>query len=59
MHLASASLTPTIGLFSNAELEKYKPYNEGSAAVEINELKINELIVLVENALYPNLNTST
>ncbi|WP_445456936.1 glycosyltransferase family 9 protein [Flavobacterium sp. HNIBRBA15423] len=59
MHLASASLTPTIGLFSNAELEKYKPYNEGSAAVKINELKINELIVLVENALYPNLNTST
>lgn len=54
MHLASASLTPTIGLFTDTELEKYKPYNEGSAAVRVNELKINELITLIKNAIYSN-----
>ncbi len=58
MHLASSSLTPTIGLFSVTDTEKYKPYNEDSVAVNINEVEIDALIVLVENALYPNLNTS-
>lgn len=58
MHLASSSLTPTIGLFSVTDTEKYKPYNEGSVAVKTNEMEIDELIVLVKNALYPNLNTS-
>jgi ADP-heptose:LPS heptosyltransferase len=58
MHLASSSLTPTIGLFSVTDTEKYKPYNEGSVAVKTNEVEIDELIVLVENALYPDINTS-
>tara|TARA_R110002051_G_scaffold325872_2_gene432777 strand:+ start:14652 stop:15695 length:1044 start_codon:yes stop_codon:yes gene_type:complete len=58
MHLASASLTPTIGLFSVTDIEKHRPYNEGSVAINTNEVEIDELIVLVENALYPNLNTS-
>ncbi|WP_130736081.1 glycosyltransferase family 9 protein [Flavobacterium sp. J27] len=58
MHLASSSLTPTIGLFSITDTEKYMPYNEGSVAVKNNELEINELIVLIKNILYPNLNTS-
>ena len=58
MHLASSSLTPTIGLFSVTDTEKYKPYNEGSVAVKTNEVEIDELIVLVKNALYPYLNTS-
>ncbi|MGS2763854.1 glycosyltransferase family 9 protein [Sinomicrobium sp. M5D2P9] len=58
MHLASSSLTPTIGLFSVTDTEKYKPYNEGSVAIKTNEVEIEELIVLVENALYPNPNTS-
>ncbi|WP_157499330.1 glycosyltransferase family 9 protein [Flavobacterium beibuense] len=58
MHLASSSLTPTIGLFSDTDTEKYKPYNEGSVAVKTNEVEIDELIVLVKNNLYPDLNTS-
>ena len=58
MHLASASLTPTIGLFTTTDTEKYKPYNEGSIAIKINELKIDDLIVLIKNALYPHINTA-
>ncbi|WP_318342880.1 glycosyltransferase family 9 protein [Flagellimonas baculiformis] len=58
MQLASSSLTPTLGLFSVTEMEKYKPYNEGSAAVNTNEVEIDALLVLVKNALYPNLDTS-
>lgn len=57
MHLASSSLTPTIGLFSVTDPEKYKPFNQGSIAVNINEVEIDELIVHVKNALYPDLNT--
>lgn len=58
MHLASSSLTPTIGLFSVTDTEKYKPYNVGSVGVNINEMEIDDLIVLIHNALYPNLNSS-
>ena len=58
MHLASSSLTPVIGLFSITDIEKYKPYSEGSIAVNTNEVKIDKLMVLVKNALYPDLNTS-
>lgn len=58
MQLASSSLTPTIGLFSTTDIEKYKPYNEGSVAVKISAVEIEELIILVKNALYPDLNTS-
>src|SRR5690606_32825551 len=58
MHLASSSLTSTIGLFSDTDTEKYKPYNEGSVAVKTNEVDIDELIILIKNVLYPNLNTS-
>lgn len=57
MQLASSSLTPTVGLFSVADIEKYGPYNEGSVAVNTNEVKIEELIILVENILYPNTST--
>lgn len=57
MHLASSSLTPTIGLFIVTDMEKHKPYNEGSVAIQTHGLKINELIVLVENTLYPNIST--
>ncbi|UOB18109.1 glycosyltransferase family 9 protein [Abyssalbus ytuae] len=58
MHLASSSLTPTIGLFSVTDTEKYEPYNEGSVAVNINEVEIDALIAVVKNVLYPNLNTT-
>ncbi|MDC6390582.1 glycosyltransferase family 9 protein [Maribacter sp. PR1] len=58
MHLASSSLTPTIGLFSATDTKKYRPYNEGSLAVNINEVEIDALIAVVKKTLYPNLNTS-
>lgn len=57
MHLASSSLTPTVGLFSGTDTEKYRPYNEGSFAVRINEVEIDELIIVVKSALYPELST--
>jgi hypothetical protein len=57
IHLASSSLTPAIGLFTITDTEKYSPYNEASVAVNTNEVGIEELIVIVKNALYPNLNT--
>lgn len=36
MHLASSSLTPTIGLFSVTDEKKYHPYNNGSKAINTN-----------------------
>lgn len=36
MHLASASGTPTIGLFSVTDVSKYEPYGPGSAAIATN-----------------------
>ena len=59
LQLASSSLTPTIGLFSVTDMEKYETYNEDSVAVNTNEVEIDELIVLVKNTLYPNQNIST
>ena len=36
MHLASASGTPTIGLFSVTDVSKYAPYGHGSRALDTN-----------------------
>lgn len=36
MHLASAVHTPTVGLFSVSNINKYKPYNNNSVAVNTN-----------------------
>lgn len=58
MHLASASFTPTIGLFSVTDLEKYRPYNEGSLAINTRQEAMAALIERVEQMLYPDLNTS-
>ena len=58
MHLASSSLTPTVGLFSVTDPEMYKPYNEGSVAINTNEVEDDELIARVKKALYPDVNTS-
>jgi ADP-heptose:LPS heptosyltransferase len=35
MHLASASLTPTVGLFSRPNQVTYAPYNNDSTAIRI------------------------
>lgn len=34
MHLASAALTPTVGLFSVTDIAPYEPYNPGSIAID-------------------------
>lgn len=44
MHLASASLTPTIGFFSVTNLEVYAPYGNGSMAFRTNESNIDDWI---------------
>ena len=51
MHLASASLVPTIGLFGVTDIEHYKPYNPGSIGVDVNTVTMDELLVLVEQAI--------
>ncbi len=59
MHLASASYTPTIGLFSITDIEKYKPYNEGSISIKTEGQEVDQIINYVTSMLYPNLNTSS
>ncbi|RZJ31464.1 MAG: hypothetical protein EOO48_02045, partial [Flavobacterium sp.] len=51
MHLASAVKTPTIGLFSVTDETKYKPYNEKSAAVNTNKLRIDDCFSVLNEAL--------
>ena len=41
MHLASASQTKTIGLFKVTEVDTYKPYGNGSLAVDTNKYNQN------------------
>ncbi|MEY8847617.1 glycosyltransferase family 9 protein [Psychroserpens sp. XS_ASV72] len=50
MHLASSTKTTTIGLFSNTKIEKYKPYANGSFAINTQKNNVEECISLVENA---------
>lgn len=54
MHLASSALTATVGLFSVTDMEIYKPYNEGSIAINTNGVEVDELIFHVESVLYPD-----
>lgn len=54
MHLASASQTPTVGLFSVTKLKKYAPYNEGSLAVNTNEIDADGIIQIVKTILSKN-----
>lgn len=51
MHLSSAANTPTIGLFSVTDPEKYAPYNEFSSAVNTKECSIDKCLEYVEKAL--------
>ncbi len=51
MHLASASGTPTLGLFSCTNPDRYAPYNNGSLAVDTNNTNTDELIKLVDETL--------
>lgn len=44
MHLASASLAPTMGLFCVTNMLKYEPYNENSLGLDTNSCEIEELL---------------
>ena len=44
MHLASASLTPTVGLFSRANQNTYEPFGHGSFAINTNTSNIEDWI---------------
>jgi ADP-heptose:LPS heptosyltransferase len=52
MHLASSSLTPTIGLFSRENQNKYAPYGNSSIAINTNTSDIQELINVINSVLF-------
>jgi ADP-heptose:LPS heptosyltransferase len=51
MHLASAAQIPTIGLFCVTNIEKYKPYNANSCAVQTDESDIEDWMKAIHSAL--------
>lgn len=51
MHLASASLTPTVGFFSVTNLNVYMPYGNGSVAIDTNTTGIDDWIQSINNIL--------
>jgi ADP-heptose:LPS heptosyltransferase len=51
MHLASASLTPVIGLFKSENIGTYKPYNEGSVGINTEKASTAELLRLTDQVL--------
>ncbi|HTF16976.1 MAG TPA: glycosyltransferase family 9 protein [Chryseolinea sp.] len=51
MHLASASLTPTLGLFAITKSDVYAPYGGGSQAVNTEETTIDQLIQIVRGLI--------
>jgi len=51
MHLASASKTPTIGLFSVTKPEVYAPYGNGSTFIDTNNQTQMEIINAIDHIL--------
>lgn len=51
MHLSSASLTPTIGLFSRDNIETYKPYDNNSVAINTNQGNLDDWMTIVHRTL--------
>lgn len=51
MHLASASKTPTLGLFSVTQSARYGPYGNGSVAVDTNVTDANGIADIVAGVL--------
>lgn len=51
MHLASASLTPTVGLFSRPNQVTYAPYNNNSIAINTNTSSTQEIIKAIKDVL--------
>ncbi len=55
MHLASAAHTPTIGLFSVSNLERYKPYNKGSLGIDTNTTDTDGIVREIDKILSANI----
>ena len=51
MHLASASHTTTIGLFSITNTEVYQPYYNKNIGINTNSMNTKEIIEVIENVL--------
>ena len=51
MHLASAALTPTVGLFSVTDIKMYAPYNNNSVAIDTNSSSIDDWIKILNKIL--------
>lgn len=51
MHLSSSVQTPTIGLFSGANIKKYEPYDNCSIAVDINTYTQREYTKTINSIL--------
>lgn len=51
MHLASASLTPTVGFFSYTNPEVYGPYGNGSLALQTDKTDIDDWIRAIDGIL--------
>jgi ADP-heptose:LPS heptosyltransferase len=51
MHLASSSLTPTIGLFSVTDTKTYAPYNDFSVAINTNLTAVESIPEIVSKIL--------
>lgn len=49
MHLAVASGTPTLGLFSVTSVAKYGPYGPGNAAVDTSALRASDVAAVASN----------
>jgi ADP-heptose:LPS heptosyltransferase len=51
MHLACASQTPVLGLFSVTIPEKYEPYGNGSVAIDTNTTNLESMINIIKSKL--------
>ncbi|MFB9057660.1 glycosyltransferase family 9 protein [Mariniflexile ostreae] len=51
MHLASASLTPTVGFFSTTNPDIYKPYGNGSIAIHTAQTNMDEWIREIDSII--------
>lgn len=51
MHLASASLTPTIGFFKTTKTEIYEPYGNGSFSIDTNNTNIEDCLLAIKSLL--------
>ncbi|MCF6347765.1 MAG: glycosyltransferase family 9 protein [Flavobacteriaceae bacterium] len=51
MHLASASQTPTVGLFSRDNQKSYEPFGNKSVAINTNHINTTECIKIINDIL--------